>query len=898
MEYQIEKARSISINSRWFWSLLALIILSVSFSSIRTAAAQSNNELEMTLKELGYEERQLEGPISSVKYHFSLPANWEPQDGGFIQLDLDYEADDQNGNPPALLEIRLNGELLHTENIESPGPQVLLVDIPTDKLILATAESLNALELDFVIDETNEEGLFPSLTIKNSSLLHLVYQEETWQPDLALYPRPIFQEQAFELGQVYFILPPEPTSADLRAAAMISSRLGRLTSARLPISATLASDLTPDTLPDAHLIIVGTPDDNPLVRELDLPIPLAERRLSIASQMPAFVEPGEGVDYTLVVENTSGSTQSLAVEDRLPAEGQWLACSGQCEEIEPGVVRWEIGALEPGDSISTSVTMRLDELVPSGTTIGHTASLLDSDGEVLNVSTLSAEVGTAASEQLNATDDEVSDYFWVHFDRGVAESDGLVQEIVSPSNSGRAAIVVTGLDEDGMLKAAQALSSDIDFLGMSGDFAIVQAAQAIPETATTSLEDISVASLGYSHQTIDNLHSEFFNYYFDLPPGWDLNDDASLALHIAHSVAFNDIATLDTKLNGVSVGSITLDESNANDSWIVVPLPAAASQAGSNWIQLKVSADIEDVRSYIASDRYWVTVYADTFFHLPRQKAGLTLGLENFPEPFNSHPTLEDVVFVLPEDPTLAEIEGVLRLAHRLGMVTGGDAFWPQVALGGQPDTEPWVDQNIIAVGRPTRNAYIAAAGDDLPQPFRPGTDEIVQEIDQVVYRMPSGVSLGYVQELVSPWNEDRAMLAITGTTDEGVEWALSSLTDSDHIWRLAGNLLLVRDQDVRSMDTRQVAPEVVAAVMEGFGSSLVSGARSTLTPTITSPPSPSTTPTELEPEPPTPVGALVSEVSSPVEEPRRPDWVIPVLIVSALVVVGSIGFAIWQARP
>jgi uncharacterized repeat protein (TIGR01451 family) len=882
---------------RWLWPLLALIVLAISLSSIRTAIAQSTNEFEATLDELGYDERQLVGPISSATYYFSWPANWEPQDGSYVQLDLDYVVGEEDGYPTALLEVRLNGELLHTEDLESQGSQILSVDIPPDKLISAEAESLNSLRLDFVVDEESERAMSASLIVKVSSLLYLVYQQGYWQPDLALYPMPIYQEQSFQPRDVRFILPSEPSSADLRAAAMIAARLGRLTLARLPISATLASDLSPDTLPDTHLIFVGRPDDNPLIRELDLPISLAERRLAIHSQMPALVKPGDTISYTLVVENTSDVTQSVAVEDRLPAEVEWLACSGECEEIEPGAVRWEIGSLVPGDSVSAVFSMRVDELVPPGATMEHTASLVDSNGEVLNVDTLSTHVGTVTSGELVVSRDEVSDYFWVHLDRGVAERDGLVQEIVSPSNSGRAAIVVTGLDNEGVLKAARALSSDTDFLGMSGDYAIVQAAQAIPETAAESLEGITVASLGY-HESIYNLHSEYFDYYFDLPPGWDLNADAILALHIAHSVALNDIATLDVKLNSVSIGNISLDESNAHDSWIAVPLPSAASRAGSNRILLQVSADIEDVRSYILSDRYWLTVYADTFFHLPRQKAGLTLGLESFPDPFNSHPTLEDVVFILPEAPTLMEIEGVLRLAHRLGIVTGGDAFWPQVAIGGKPDTEPWTDHHIIAVGRPTRNPYIAAVSDALPQPFRPGTDEIAQEIDQVVFRMPSGVSLGYVQELISPWNEDRAMMAVTGTTDEGVDWALASLTDSELIRRLAGNLAVVRDQEVRSMDTREVAPEVVAAVMERIGPGLATSAVSTPTPTVTPPPSLSTTPTVVpETALPTPIPVEVSGVTSSAEGFGRPDWVIPVLIVSALVVVGSIGVAFWQAR-
>jgi uncharacterized repeat protein (TIGR01451 family) len=889
----MKKSSSNRINLRWVWSLLALAVLAISFSGIGTAVAQSTNDLETTFKELGYDERQLVGPVSSVTYHFSLPANWEPQDGSYVQLDLDYVTGEQDSYPTALLEVSLNGELLHIEDLESQGAQILSVDIPPDKLISAGAESLNSLGLDFVVNEESEQAPSVSLIVKASSLLHLVYQQGNWQPDLALYPMPIYQEQ-FQPGDVHFILPSEPSSADIRAAAMIAARLGRLTSARLPISATLASDLSPDTLPDTHLFIVGRPDDNPLIRDLDLPISLAERRLAIHSQMPALVKPGDTISYTLVVENTSDDTQSVAVEDRLPAEVEWLACSGECEEIEPGVVRWDIGSLVPGDSVSTIFSVRVDELVPPGVTIEHTASLVDSDGEVLNVDTLSTQVGTATSEELVANGGEASDYFWVHLDQGVAERDGLVQEIVSPSNSGRVAIVVTGLDEQGMLKAAQALSSDTDFLGMSGDYAIVQVAQAIAEAAAVSPEDIPVASLGYSHQTTDDLYAEYFDYYFDLPPGWNLAADASVALHIAHSVALNDIATLDVRLNDVPVGSVHLDESNAHDSWVVLPLPAAASWAGSNRVQLQVSADIEDVPQTTESDRYWLTVYSDTFFHLPRETAGLTLDLESFPEPFNSHPTLEDVVFILPEAPTLAEIEGVLRLAHRLGIVTGGDAFWPQVAIGGKPDTEPWADRHLIAVGRPTRNPYIAAAGDALPQPFRPGTDETAQEIDHVVYRTPSGVSLGYVQELISPWNEDRAMLAVTGTTDEGVGWALAALTDSKYIWRLSGNLALIRDQDVRSMDTRHTAPEVVATVIQGLEPDLVTSATSTLAPTATLPPSLSATSTAPEPDTPTPV---ISEVASSVEGSSQPEWLIPLLIASALVVVLSVGFAVWQAR-
>ena len=263
--------------------------------------------------------------------------------------------------------------------------------------------------------------------------------------------------------------------------------------------------------------------------------------------------------------------------------------------------------------------------------------------------------------------------------------------------------------------------------------------------------------------------------------------------------------------------------------------------------------------------------------------------LDNFPSSFRNHPGLEDVVFLLPEHPTLAEIEGVLRLALRLGRVAGGDAFWPQVVSGRQPDTEPWAGYQLIAIGLPTRNHYITAVNSDLPQPFRPGTDEILQEVDRVVYRLPPDVSLGYVQALPSLWDKDRVMLVVTGTTAEGVTWALTSLTDSQLSWRLSGNLALVRDREVRSMDTREIVPEGVVAITQGIEPNLVPVATPTLTPTTTLSPSLAVTPTAI--------AQMTSETAPPVTGRSQPVWLVPLLILSALLVVISVGIAVRQAR-
>lgn len=899
---------------RWQVTLL-LVLYFVMYALPSTVVAQTISTFDITLQKLGYSETQLVGPVSTVQYDFSLPASWQPQMGSYVEFDLDYVVSTQGPQyPPTLLEVRLNDQLLHTERIENLGAFKLLVYMPPSGLLLAENEFTNDLKLTLIVDEECERALLASLTVRTTSKFHFVYQKRAPRVDLSLYPKPLYQDRTFEPAQVRFVLPSEMDSTNMRAATMIASRLGELAFGRVPISATLSSNIVPGTVLKEHLIIIGQPDDNPLIQQLALPVPLAERRLSLTSQMPAVVNPGSTFSYTLAVENTSTVTQSLAVEDRLPADGSLLRCSsqsGSCVETAPGVIRWDIGSLAPGKRVSTTVSIHLDVLTSPDAVVEHTASLVDNRTAVLNVDTLSAQVGAATSERLIETPDKETKHFFVNNKQGVAEGDGLVQEIVSPWSFEHIAIVVTGLDEKALLRAAQALSAGAHFPGMWGEYAIIEAARPISESISLPFEDISLSMLGYDNQSIKGLHREYFQYYFDLSPGWKLSEDAFVALHISHGMTSRNVRTttepssLELELNELPFGSAVLDESNAHDSWIMFPLPAPGTQAGTNTLKVRVSVAFEDICTYITSDRYWLTVYADSFLHLPRRMTELVLDLDNLPAPFSNRPDLGNLVFLLPERPKLAEIEGVLRFAHQLGSATEGYVLWPQVVLGEQSDVKSWSGYHIIAVGLPASNPYLAAANDDLPQPFRPGTNEILQEIDQVVYRLPPGVSLGYVQELPSPWDKDRAMLAVTGTTDEGVAWALNSLTDLQLSWRLSGNLALIRDQNIWSMDTREIHPEAVVGITQIVKPTPVLSATPALTPTLTPSPSltmtltalPTSTPTALPTFTPSPVATALSEVSPPVMGPSRPGWLIPLLVTSALVVVISVGIAAWKSR-
>jgi hypothetical protein len=219
------------------------------------------------------------------------------------------------------------------------------------------------------------------------------------------------------------------------------------------------------------------------------------------------------------------------------------------------------------------------------------------------------------------------------------------------------------------------------------------------------------------------------------------------------------------------------------------------------------------------------------------------------------------------------------------------------VALSSQATPDQWRNYHLVVLGRPTRNPYIMLVNNELPQPFIPGRDEIRQQVDTIIYRLPPGYDLGYIQLLPVPWDEARAMLVVSGTTDAGLRWAMRALTDGRLVRRLDGNLaVLVQEEEMRTTDTRQSTSEtgvdptpVFALTPEATVTPPPTAAvtatmpGSPITPTITSGPGASTFP---------PIG---EEVRGP--DHRRLSWMIPLLGLGILVVIISVGIAVWQSR-
>ena len=167
-----------------------------------------------------------------------------------------------------------------------------------------------------------------------------------------------------------------------------------------------------------------------------------------------------------------------------------------------------------------------------------------------------------------------------------------------------------------------------------------------------------------------------------------------------------------------------------------------------------------------------------------------TIDLARYPVPFFllGHPQPAPVRFIIPRQPTSAELGALVRVAAQLGQFAGARGIRLEVSREGEPLDPAVLAQNqIVLVGRerslPTlqklpENAIRRAAGggylDERGGAVAPTT--------------------GVVLEVPSPWNTARLALVVTGEEDQAVERAASAVASRSGLRAIRGGYALVAE--------------------------------------------------------------------------------------------------------
>lgn len=377
---------------------------------------------------------------------------------------------------------------------------------------------------------------------------------------------------------------------------------------------------------------------------------------------------------------------------------------------------------------------------------------------------------------------------------GATPDDGVLQMIVSPWNSERVVLVVSGGSEAGVLKAAQALSAAPVRVNDRPNVAVVRDLPPAPADAPLAI-DQRLSDLGLEPRVIRDRVGTF-DLRFNLPAGQQLDDGAyfDLVFNHAATVDFGQ-SSISVALNGVPVGSVRFSSETTRVTTSRITLPPSAARSGANVLTIQTNLAPLSLCTDTRNVDLWATIWPESALHLPMKPASAeprrTFNLSSYPLPFTLNPTLAATAFVVPKNAPPAWNAAAV-LAFHMGRQTRDAILQPVVAFADNVPADVRTARDLLIVGRPDELPILADLRDVLPAPFDPGSN-VPRSLDTpVVYRVPPDASVAYLQIATASWNPERVALAVLGSDDASIGQATMMLVDPRQRARLVSTLAIV----------------------------------------------------------------------------------------------------------
>lgn len=401
--------------------------------------------------------------------------------------------------------------------------------------------------------------------------------------------------------------------------------------------------------------------------------------------------------------------------------------------------------------------------------------------------------------------------------KGGQPEDGIIQLALSPWNSASVLMLISGNTEQSVLKAAKAVGSEkIVPIGSRLDVAVVSNVD--PQSMIKPVEEsLTFADLGYTNVTLGELDVFYTSYVFPVSAEQASSSGAYLDLVTSHSNLLNfDETGVTVFLNGNAVGSLQFDKDAAQVSTTRLTLLPNVLRRGIN--RLEVVSELTPYYYCFAQElsSNWVTISEKSQIYLPishqEYNFGKNLDLRNFPDLILSDDKLSEIAIVVPNS-DLTAWQQAAQMAFYLGN-RGGITFPDlKVVYGDSLSEDVLRKRSLVLIGRASSLPIVNDLHDYLPAPFEAGSDEAIQPSMMVNYRLMPGASVGYLQLLQSPWNSERAIVALMGNTQDGVSLAGKTFMVDDPGATLNGNFAIIYGDQVLTTDTRLgLSKEALAA--------------------------------------------------------------------------------------
>ena len=378
----------------------------------------------------------------------------------------------------------------------------------------------------------------------------------------------------------------------------------------------------------------------------------------------------------------------------------------------------------------------------------------------------------------------------------IGEKDGVLQAAVSPLNTNKLWLMVSGMSDEAVVKASQALGGEEEIrVTDNSGLAIVSDVMNLQQQSLYA-EDMTFEDLGYESRERWGPGLRYVDYTFEIPAGQAVHQGAFLDLIFAHSAMLDmDGSGITVSLNGDYVGSYRFSNQSAKVTRWHLELPSSSFRQGDNIILFSIN--LESTSSCLSYSQLWFAARSESVLHMELVKAPYEEArphLNKYPAPFV--PNFVNTAFVLPKD-DIASWDIASQIAYDLGVESGGVYIDLVVAFADNVPEDMLAERDILVIGQPNQMPFVQDLSASMPAPFDAGSDIANETASGFTFDISPNIPVGYLEVFLSPWNAQNIVMTISGNGVDGLAWAADTLLDPEKFAELRGNLAVLFDDQI-----------------------------------------------------------------------------------------------------
>ena len=320
----------------------------------------------------------------------------------------------------------------------------------------------------------------------------------------------------------------------------------------------------------------------------------------------------------------------------------------------------------------------------------------------------------------------------------------------------------------------------------------------LPTANTFQLKDLQDTNRQrFEDVTVHGTNAPPMRIPFKALPDDRFSRGSTMALRYSYSPQVDPrTSAVEVRLDGVTIASKRLGgnwfSSGSSKESFNVNLPEDLIQPDSNLdVQFVLNPRGSATCGLTGDQQLWGTVHTDTSFNLKRNNVVQLpdLRLLKAGYPIAAPQDLSATAIALPDSPNDADVTTLLAFSKRMGRLTQADSVKLNVYRAGTLPAEVRNQYHLVGIGTRDRFPFPEAFNGDGG--FKLGNAFTRQRQESTIQSLPDNE--GVSKQLLSPWNNDRTLLALTAQTNEGMR-EVQDLFDRDPLFsQLRGDTVLIR---------------------------------------------------------------------------------------------------------